>query len=167
MRRMIETIYCVCCNKDKGMMTGTLDDSGRVERTHPLLAKVFAFLREHDLAALPLGRTDIDGDRAYVTVEEVTGRSAEEAAYERHDCHTDIQLPITGEEGYGWKPGRDLRDEAAPYDRRRDIVFYRERVDRVFRLRPGEFAVFFPEDGHAPCIDCGTLRKAVVKVLIG
>lgn len=150
------------------MIIGRIETSEKLERLHPLLKKVFAFLRECDLSALPLGRTDIDGNRAYVKVEEVEGKSRKEAAYERHFCYTDIHVPISGDESYGWMPwdccltGQDLA-----YDRNRDIVFYEQEVERVFTLRPGEFALFFPEDCHAPCIGRGTLRKAVVKVLMG
>lgn len=149
------------------MIVGTIENSARVERMHPLFKKVFAFLKGRSLEALPLGRTDIDGERVFVKVEEVRGRSMEEAVYERHERYADIQLPLTGRESYGWKPQGRLNEEKVPYDEAGDIVFYRDKVERVFSLEPGEFAVFFPEDGHAPCIDCGTLRKAVVKVLIG
>jgi len=33
-------------------------------------------------------------------------------------------------------------------------------------LLPGEFAIFFPQDGHAPCISEGTLHKAVFKLAV-
>ena len=148
------------------MIVGTITNSERVEGAHPLFKKVFAFLREHELAALPLGRTDIEGERAYVKVEDVRGRSREQAVYERHERYVDIQLPMTGRESYGWKSFGRLGVEKIPYDKEKDIAFYEDEVERVFTLEPGDFAVFFPEDGHAPCIDCGTLRKAVVKVLI-
>ena len=45
-----------------------------------------------------------------------------------------------------------------------DFTFYRDPVERVFTLSPGEFVIFFPEDAHAPCIGEGVIRKMVAKV---
>ena len=148
------------------MIIGTLHDTGRVECLHPLFKTVFRFLREHDRAALLPGTLDIAGEDAYLKVENVNGRTRENARHERHERYIDIQLPLSGSETYGWAPRENLREEDAPYDGERDIVFYRDPVERVVTLHPGEFVIFFPEDAHAPCIDCGKLRKAVVKVLI-
>ena len=147
------------------MIVGTITNSERVEGAHPLFKKVFAFLREHELAALPLGRTDIEGERAYVKVEEVRGRSREQAVYERHERYVDIQLPMTGRESYGWKSFGRLGAEKIPYDKEKDIVFYEDEVERVFTLEPGDFVVFFPEDGHAPGVTDTGVKKVIVKVL--
>jgi beta-galactosidase beta subunit len=34
----------------------------------------------------------------------------------------------------------------------------------MLHIHPLEFAVFFPEDGHQPCIAEGKLKKVIVKV---
>ena len=106
---------------------------------------------------MPVGRIDIDGDNAYLKIEDAKGRKTEEAVYERHDKYIDIQMPLSMPESYGWK-------EQAPYDVAGDFTFYRDPVEMVFTLSPGEFVIFFPEDAHAPCIGEGVIRKMVAKV---
>jgi beta-galactosidase beta subunit len=34
----------------------------------------------------------------------------------------------------------------------------------VLKVQLGEFAIFFPEDGHQPGIGEGTFRKIIVKI---
>ena len=116
---------------------------------------------------MPVGRIDIDGDNAYLKIEDAKGRKIEEAVYERHDKYIDIQMPLCMPEGYGWKAKSLLGEERAPYDGAGDFTFYRDPVERVFTLSPGEFVIFFPEDAHAPCIGEGIIRKMVVKVKMG
>ena len=73
-------------------------------------------------------------------------------------------MPLSGGEGYGWKAKSLLGEERAPYDAAGDFTFYRDPVDSVFTLAPGEFVIFFPEDAHAPCIGEGVIRKMVAKI---
>ena len=42
--------------------------------------KAFTFLRETDLASLPIGRTEIDGDEVYASVQSYTTMTVEECA---------------------------------------------------------------------------------------
>ena len=111
-----------------------------------------------------MGRIDIDGDNAYLKIEDAKGRKTEEAVYERHDKYIDIQMPLSMPESYGWKAQSLLGEEQAPYDVAGDFTFYRDPVEMVFTLSPGEFVIFFPEDAHAPCIGNGKMKKMVVKV---
>ena len=105
-----------------------------------------------------------DGDNAYLKIEDAKGRKTEEAVYERHDKYIDIQMPLSMPESYGWKAQSLLGEEQAPYDVAGDFTFYRDPVEMVFTLSPGEFVIFFPEDAHAPCIGNGKMKKMVVKV---
>ncbi len=36
--------------------------------------------------------------------------------------------------------------------------------DMYFKLTAGQFAIFFPEDVHAPMIGEGTIKKLIIKV---
>lgn len=39
-------------------------------------------------------------------------------------------------------------------------------ADTYVTCKPGEFAIFFPQDGHAPCIaGVPEIKKAIFKVL--
>ena len=39
-----------------------------------------------------------------------------------------------------------------------------QRVLPYYTMRPGQFTVLFPEDGHAPMVGEGTVHKIIVKV---
>lgn len=46
----------------------------------------------------------------------------------------------------------------------KDIRFFDDEPETFYTLRPGQFTIFFPEDGHAPMIGEGNVRKIIVKV---
>lgn len=130
-----------------------------------LFAKVGEFIEQHDLTKLDKGRHVIDGDKLFVNVEDNNGKTKSEAVIEYHRMMVDIQLPLNISETYGYMPVTDLPD--APFNEEKDIAKQPEIKPRNFvTLKPGEFAIFFPQDGHAPCIADGTLHKAVFKVAV-
>ena len=146
------------------MIIDNIENSQRVAALHPAFERVFAFLRTCDLQSLPVGRIDWDGDAVYLKVEEPQARTREMASLERHERYIDIQLPLVGQEAYGWTPLQNLQAPDIPYNAETDCAFYHAPLSVVFPLAVGEFVVFFPEDAHAPCIGEGYLRKIVVKV---
>ena len=147
---------------------GRLADSAEYESLHPRFAKAFEFLRSHDLAALPDGRCEIDGDDIYANVMEITLAPWDaDAELEVHRRYIDIHVPIDGDELAGF-----VHDEGhaggADFNEKDDCVLFRDpRMSRVL-IRKGEFAIFRPNsDAHAPGKTCGEpcrRRKLVVKV---
>jgi YhcH/YjgK/YiaL family protein len=130
---------------------------------HPQFARAFDFLAK--LESLPAGRHDIDGDRLFVLMQEEDGRGHKGARLEAHRAHIDIQLTLDGIEEIGWSPRAACRP-AGEHDREKDIAFFDDRPHVWFTLPPGHFAVFFPQDAHAPFGGMGKCHKAVVKVAI-
>lgn len=147
------------------MIIGSLKNTERIEALHPSFKKVFDYIRLHDLLAAPEGKIEIDGDNAWISVSEVQGKEKPAALIETHDRYIDIQLPQRGRETFGWQARELLREpKDGGYNREKDITFYADETPFYFTLAPGEFAIFFPEDGHAPCIGDGMIKKVVVKV---
>lgn len=147
------------------MIIDSLNNSGKIEGLNPHFKKVFDYIKSHDLKSVPVGRIDIDGDNAWITVSEVQGKDQSAAALESHDQYIDIQLPLVGEETFGWQSRSLLKNERdGGYNAEKDITFYTDPAKMYFTMSEGEFAIFFPEDGHAPCIGKGTIKKVVVKV---
>ena len=146
------------------MIIDRLENSSRIENVHPYFKLVFDYLKNTDLKSLPLGRISLCGDDVYLNVEEPSPKSRDEACLERHERYIDIQLPLQGNELYGWSPKSKLAAPEIPYDATKDCEFYADSFAFVFPLVVGEFVVFFPEDAHAPCIGEGFLRKIVVKI---
>jgi YhcH/YjgK/YiaL family protein len=145
------------------MILDTLENSGRYEAINPLFAKAFEFLRRGDLADLPAGRREIDGDRLFAIVATDEGKGRAGAKLEAHRKYTDIQFCLAGDEEMGWKPvGRCTEDEG--FNEAKDLGFFGDRPDSWATLRAGSFAVVFPADAHAVLGGTGTIRRIIVKV---
>ena len=86
------------------------------------------------------------------------------AKLEAHKDFIDIQMPLSDEEILGYTPLCNLPD--TEYDAEKDIAFYPGLAENYFTLKPGQFAIFFPQDGHAPGVSKTGLKKVVVKVHI-
>lgn len=145
------------------MIIDELNNSGRYRELHPLFGEVFDYLGGLDYQSLKTGRTECCGGLFYINVDEVEMRPSCEAFPEAHNRYIDIQVPITREELVGYLPRSScahVRSESSE----RDIVFYDDSPDSYFKLAPGSFAIFFPEDAHAPIIGEGLTKKIVVKV---
>ena len=151
-----------------GMVCGALADSAKYAGLHPRFAKAFEFLRSQDLAALPLGRNEIDGDDLFANVMEATLEPWNpDAKLEVHRHYFDIHVPVDGDEVLGF-----LHDEehakSADFNEKDDYVLFQAPGMAKVTLKKGEFAIFWPNfAAHAPCKTDGEpckRRKLVVKV---
>lgn len=148
------------------MILDSLNSTEKAERLHPLFKKAFDYIKETDFSKVEDGKYELDGSRLFINVASLTGKDKKDAAIETHKKYIDIQLPLLGVEKIGWKPGCELQEESIPYDEAKDIAFYVDRPTAYTKIYPGQFAVYFPEDGHAPGIGEGNIRKVIVKVQV-
>ena len=148
------------------MLIDHLRNADRYCPLHPGFAGAFGFLRCEDLARLPDGRHEIDGDRVFAVVARVDGRGPDQSPLEIHRRYVDIQFVIGGEDRIGWLPAPDCRQIASPYDEQTDLGYFNDRPTSWLTLPPGVFAAFYPEDAHAPLATTGLIHKAVVKVAV-
>lgn len=126
----------------------------------------FDFLRRADLAELPDGQYDTGTEEVFVLLSRSEGRGREKSLLESHRRYVDIQFVIDGADCIGWMPTAECRRIATPYDAERDVEFYYDRPATWLSVPSGTFAVFFPQDAHAPRATEGPLHKAVVKVAL-
>ncbi|WP_278546323.1 YhcH/YjgK/YiaL family protein, partial [Prevotella histicola] len=52
------------------------------------------------------------------------------------------------------------------YDSEKDCGFYKRSGHEYFKVKPGQFTIFFPEDAHAPIIGEGRQKKLVAKIKV-
>lgn len=130
----------------------------------------FEFLRTHDMAALEIGRHEIDGERVFVNIGKTALKPWDDGLWEVHRRYADIQLVISGRERIGVRLPHDgdiIREQYKD-----DIMFYEDtQSDNAYiDLTAGEFAVFLPCEMHRPCIkineDDEYSIKAIFKVLV-
>lgn len=146
------------------MIIGMLTETQQIESICPYFKQIFDYVKNHDLLAAAPGRIDVDGENAWINVDEVTGRDRDSAHPETHNHYIDIQILLSGNETFGWSPRKLMHNEIAPYDSARDITFYSDASQCYFPLALGEFVIFFPEDAHTPCIGEGSIKKIVAKI---
>lgn len=147
------------------MIIDKLENLMRYAALNPLIADVEKFLRQHDMQTIANGHHTIIDNRLYVNVEDDAGKQPEEAVVEFHRRMIDVQIPLNIPETYGYVPVCDLPE--VTFDEEKDIAKLPGVKPHIFlTLQPGEFAVFFPQDGHAPCIADGLLHKAVFKLAV-
>jgi biofilm protein TabA len=146
-----------------------LDSLKNATASLPLNARfkqAFEFIRNNDLSKMEPGKTILDGDKLYITIMDIEGKTPEVAKMEAHKKYIDIQVVISGQETMGWTAIEHCTHESDAYNPDKDIIFYTDKPTTYVTVNPGEFVLFFPEDGHAPAIGKGAIRKAVVKVLV-
>jgi YhcH/YjgK/YiaL family protein len=148
------------------MIVDTLTNGHRYVTLHPLFRRAFEFLAQTDLRALAAGRHAIDGDRMYVSIDHKDGRGREGARLEAHRRYIDIQVTFEGAEEIGWTPLADCRTPAGPFDQDKDLGFFEDRPGTWLEVPAGRFAIFFPEDAHAPLGGRGLLKKAILKIAL-
>jgi len=148
------------------MILDRLDNLSRYAPLHPGVAAAVEWLKGKDLAALPPGRQEIDGDRLYANVDEGQGKGLQGARLEAHRKYIDLQIAAIGTDVMGWKSLGTCRFRFIGYSDEKDVELPDDAPDAWFELVPGTFAIFFPEDAHAPMGGEGAMHKIVVKIAV-
>ena len=113
---------------------------------------------------LESGRHDIQGDELFAIVDQGTGKSREKAMLEYHRKYIDIQFVISGEDCIGWLPTKICNRPSGEFVPDKDLGFFFDRPKTWVQLSPNEFAIFYPEDAHAPLASTTGYKKVVLKV---
>jgi len=115
----------------------------------------------------------VNGEDIHASVFDFTTKNLLDTTLEAHrvyaDIHVPLPAPLGGAEVHA-RFGLDELEEKTPYDAARDAAYYRhpDRFQALFTLKPGHFAVYFPQDAHLSQGKTGaapeSLRKVVLKV---
>ena len=153
----------------------------RQVRSGTRLARGLAYLSDYRAGRLPeveavvrsqkngdKARVEIEGQAIYALVQCYLPRAPEQARFEAHQHHTDLQYLCEGQE---WIEVCDLQSqEALPaYDANGNVyVAPGNQAHTRLWVRPGQVAVLFPNDAHAPCLRVnetdGLVHKLVIKI---
>jgi len=149
------------------MIIDSLANAERYSSIHPLFAQAFEYIKSIDLKNAEIGKTDLS-EGLKIIVAEKEGMTKEEsiAKFECHNQNIDIQLCISGKETMGWRSRHSCKSPRGEYNSEKDVLFYEDAPDMFFELTDNQFAIFFPEDVHAPMIGQEVIKKLIVKVRI-
>lgn len=106
------------------------------------------------------GRGPVSGSRP--------GDGCFDGMFKEGSCHNRLQDSgqgvYQGVEVMGYTAREDLPE--ADYDADKDISFYPGLAESYIPVKPGMFAIFFPQDAHAPGVSPDGVKKVIVKVLV-
>ena len=144
------------------MILDTFSRAAVYTTLHPLFEAGFQFIREQGASAA-VGRYELAGG-AYAMVQEYQTQAVEGALFEFHRRYIDIQYVAQGSETIYFASLDRLK--AGEYEYEKDYLPL-GGSGSALALQAGDFAVFFPQDGHLPSRVTsdgpGTVRKIVVK----
>jgi biofilm protein TabA len=146
------------------MIIDSLANADKYKSLSPLFAKAFEFIQQQNLDTIEVGKYEIEGKELHASVSLKDGVTAADAKFEAHNNYADIQVCPAGTEQIGWKPRNTCTQPKGEYNPEKDVVFFDDKPDTYFSLQAGQFAIFYPEDVHAPMIGEGPIKKLVVKV---
>ena len=146
------------------MIISSLENSKRYEGLHPLFPTLFKYIKDHDLLHTPCGRIEIKGDDLFINNVNPQCVAAEEQPLEAHEAYIDVHILLEGEETIGWKALEEVSKPRGQFDHESDFILYDDTPTSYVTLHPGQFAIVYPEDPHAPVIGTGKIRKLIAKV---
>lgn len=115
------------------------------------------------------GRHELDG-ASYYNVDVYTSKELSSCRYEAHKRYIDIQYLVKGHEKIYVTDISNLQI-TEPYSEERDIMFFSggDHVEAKI-LEQGNYLIFYPKDGHKPCVHIEQegceIEKVVFKVKI-
>ncbi|EKZ6362171.1 TPA: DUF386 domain-containing protein [Klebsiella aerogenes] len=138
---------------------------------HPAIRQALAFIASQDFQRFAPGKIDLIPGKLFCLLQEMESVPFAQARPESHKQFIDIQYLISGEERMGVSRAESgcprVTEDRTP---QQDILFWHvEDEEMQITLKPGMFAVFFPQDIHRPCChprdgERQHIRKAVMKI---
>jgi len=148
------------------MILAKTEELARYEGLNPNFPKAFAFLSRPDLAGLPDGKHEIDGEKAWAVLSSYNSREYAEGKYETHREYVDVQFLISGEELIYWNDAAEMSSTGYAADC--DKENYADPASPVcIRMEPGNALVLFSRDAHkANCrvSAVSPVRKVLLKI---
>jgi biofilm protein TabA len=149
------------------MIHEKISDFHEADFLSPNLKQALRYLKEHDLKALPLGKTTIEGTKLYLNHQIYQGKEEKDARMEAHERYWDLQILLQGQEYLDYaSPENQALRLLTPYDPENDIAFYSGKADRRLLFGAGEMILLAPGEYHAPGIkvDDQAIEKIVIKI---
>ncbi len=154
---------------------GKLDVLAAQAPQHALLKEGIKFLQTVNMAEMFAKtspgnnhKVEIKGTDLFAIFQAYDSRPLSALKFEGHKKYIDIQFIYSGEEFIG-VAGLDQISEAAEYNAEKDIHLSKVARYSNWLMLPGDGAILFPEDMHAPCMAIDqpvAVQKVVVKIAL-
>jgi biofilm protein TabA len=148
------------------MILDRLENFRRYASIHPGFQAAFSYLQNSFIKDFKEGKETIDGQRLYALAMDTQGKGRHGARLESHRRYIDLQYTVAGSDLIGYENMSACTTDEKGYDAEADIEFYANSPAVWLPVPAGSFAVFFPEDVHAPLGTDGAVHKVVVKIAV-
>lgn len=155
-----------------GFTKGTYDSSVNLvefyeqyQHNPELWKKVFNWLEETDLTAIPKGKHNIPGTDLVASVEDSQNDPIEKRKTESHYDNADFMFVVSGTEGfrildhYTSKPNTEYKPDVIRYS-------YEPEKLKTLEVSKGKFVIFFPSDWHIAKVQTGLQDQAIRVIVI-
>lgn len=150
------------------MIFGNIHNLGDISIYPNVLREALNYILKTDLEKISVGTYEIKGRDMYVQILDLETDIETLKLPEVHKNYLDIHFLSKGSERIGFSIDCDKNMISEDYNSERDILFYKNCDSESFiNMKPGNFAIFFPNDVHRPgCIGKKKeiIRKVVVKI---
>lgn len=139
------------------------------------------YVTSNDFHGMEAQTIEVDGREVYAMIQPYKTEGTEGREYEAHRNYIDLQFVVSGYETMICRAVEGL-EVTMPYDPKKDAALYALSPaagagepnlpyggGTEVRLKPGDFALFFPHDAHVPKIMSekpADVLKVVVKVKV-
>ncbi len=149
------------------MIFGNVKNMDEFSFLEESVKECFAYYQNHDLAAYEKGSHKIDGERLFVNVVEYMTTASENRFWEAHKRYLDVHIMLSGQEqiDVNFTGNMQLREYVAE----EDFLPVEGEKNASVILKPGDFLVCYPADGHRTAVAAGepeAVKKAIFKVRI-
>ena len=148
------------------MIIDVLENAEKYYPLNPRFAEAFRYLRTPAARTLASEREEVDGEKLFVIASREKGKKKSEVKLEVHRIYIDIHFIIQGVDSMGWKAAGSCRGAHSPYNKEKDAALFNDEPLIWCAVPAGAFAIFFPEDAHAPMVSDGEVHKLIVKVAV-
>lgn len=114
----------------------------------------------------PNGKSELIENKLRILIQRYNTRSPENSKVEIHADFADLQMLLDGREMIGYADVDEL-ECLTPYNAEGDCALFAAEPEKITAcdLKPGNFTIFLPGEGHMPgCGDGSPVVKMVVKI---
>lgn len=136
----------------------------RYAKADEYFAKAFKDINKIVKEKTPVGKYIVEEGVYFYMVQEYEAKELCDAKYEVHDEFIDIQVVLEGEEEIRFDLPERLIPGLEPKGDNRYYKIESDTCDKVV-LTPGELAIIYPGEAHAPCIKTSEEKKNIRKIV--
>lgn len=149
------------------MIFGNINNKNELSFLGSSLLMCLDYADTHDLLSLETGRHEIDGDRLFVNIVSYTTTRPEDRFWEAHRSYLDLHLMLRGTEQIDLNFIQNMVQK--DFVEQDDFLPLEGEKNSSVILRPGDFLVCYPSDGHRTAVapeTPETIKKAIFKIRI-